>query len=76
MLFLMLSHAARNQGILNADIDREEVHRGLIALGASVLVFLASMPLAWASASLALWSWLLLVPISWLRFHVGRQTKV
>jgi uncharacterized membrane protein len=46
------------------------------ALGASVLVFLASMPLAWASASVALWSWLLLVPISWLRFDVGGQTKV
>lgn len=76
MLFLMLSHAARNQAILNADIDREEVHRGLIALGASVLIFLASKPLAWASASLALWSRLLLVAISWLRFHVDRQTKV
>jgi uncharacterized membrane protein len=76
MLFVILWHAARNEGILNADIDRKEVHRGLIGLGASVLVFLASMPLAWASAGLALWSWLLLIPISWLRFHVGGQTKV
>jgi uncharacterized membrane protein len=76
MLFLILWHAARNEGILNADIDRKEVHRGLIAMGASVLVFLASMPLAWASAGLALWSWLLLIPISWLRFHGGGRTKV
>lgn len=37
-------------------------------LGATVLVFLSSIPLAWVDAEIAVSSWLLLLPISWNRW--------
>jgi hypothetical protein len=69
----MLWHAARNQGILNADIDREEVHRGLTLWALPCSYF---WPQCRLRGQVPAWRWLLLVPISWLRFDVGGQTKV
>lgn len=57
-LFLL----ANRDGLHDPPLPREWIRFGLLARGAPVVIFLASVPVAWVDATLATWVWILAWP--------------
>jgi TMEM175 potassium channel family protein len=66
-LLLLWWHAGRHPELLDPAIDRSRIRRTLWAAAWLPLVLLASIPVSWVAPDIAVWTWLLLVPVSLIR---------
>lgn len=62
--FLLLWWHAGRRGFLAGAIDRRRLNRAIWGSAAVVAVFLASIPVSWFNPALAMWAWLLLIPVA------------
>ncbi|MEE4540405.1 TMEM175 family protein [Streptomyces sp. V4-01] len=65
----MLRYVASRRRLVSTPLPAADVRLLTVDLGSTIVVFLASVPLAYASASAAKWCWLVLVPV---KVGVGR----
>ena len=74
-LFLMWLRAAARRGLLHADVGAARVRHALWITGLTTLVFLGSIAVAWPAPEWAVWTWVLILPLSFLGPRRPARTK-
>ncbi len=75
-LFLMWLRAAARRALLHPEVETQRVRHALWIFALITLVFLGSIGVAWSAPKWAMWTWLLILPLSALvpRRLARRQT--
>ncbi|HEX6842823.1 MAG TPA: hypothetical protein VF113_14905, partial [Stellaceae bacterium] len=65
-LFLMWLRAALRRALLHPDIGAARVRHALWITALTALVFFGSIGIAWRAPQWAVWTWVLILPLSFL----------
>ena len=57
---------AHKDGLFRIALPKDMVRFGVVAAAIPVIVFLGSIPLATIDTRVALYSWILIIPLEWL----------